>query len=278
MKSIFSAILISLILVGCSTPTEKFVDAQKLVDDANKQITSTEKQVEKKGADYTYAADFALSLDPNPNKYSEISKEFTSRAVLSLGNPDINEARILQGIVINLLSTNEQLVAKGALDLKEKDSEIGDLQSDIKDLNLKLQGKEDKLREVSAVNASLATTWQKITRSFHWVLWIVIIGFIISVVGKFLPPPYNSIVGIIAVPLGLFTKLIHGLVPAAKQVAGVVDQSYKSALTDLTLAVQKVKEENPTIHPQISKTIAANVNDTSAAIINSVKTENNITS
>lgn len=259
---LFLVIIVGLFSVGCrSLPSERVAKAQQKVEQTKAQIQDKNDAIVDKTRGYIFGADFALSLDNNPNKYSTVAKDMTGRARLTLGDPSMEDATILRDIINNLLSTNQAIIVKGQKALAEKDSEVTALQNNIAVLQKTLEVKEQKSNAIALEMSKLGDTWFKIKRVFYWVVWIIGIGLLFSVLSKVLPPPYNSIAGIIYVPFGLLSKLIHALFPAAKQVAGVVaSKTYeetKKAFTNVVDSIEQTKEQIQNKQVAISTTILA---------------------
>ena len=253
-SSIILICLISLCLLGCQSPFAKWFKADKKVDEVKQEITKNEDVAVEKTKGFIYGADISLELDPSPSIFSQTAEKFTDRARLTLGEPKMEEAVVIKEIVSNLTSTNQELVIKGTEQLSEKDKEIIDLQQNITGLEEKLAVKESKLQAVSQENAKLATTWATIKKWFFGIIWVVGIGLVLSVVSKFLPPPYSSIIGIVAAPIGLFIKFIHGLVPAAKDFAGVVAKTtYDETNKALKQVVESIQEAKTKDKPVFDK-------------------------
>ncbi len=267
--------LLILCLSSCSTPIGKFFSKTKKVEDVKRDISKNEDKTVEVGKTYIYGADYTLSLDPNPNRYNEVAKGFTQRSLLTLGNPSMEEANELREIVKNLISTNQSLIIKGQKALAEKDEKVADLQKENNELLEKLGVQEAKLNAVNAENAKLATTWKRITSSFWWIVWIVVIGFVLSILGKVLPPPYNSIAMIVAAPVGLVIRFFIGLLPSAKKAAGVVaektHEESQSALEKLVLSINELKKQNPKAFEELSPILKDKTTDATRTKIDEIK-------
>lgn len=248
-KYLFSCILIfSLLFTGCKTPISQWFKASKSVETTKKEIVKTDDAIMKKVTEYLYGADFTLSLAPT-NRYTEVAKNFTERGLVTGGYPSMAETLILQKIVKDLVSTNQEIVLRGEKALKVKDQEVIDLQVQNKELQEKLSKQEEKLATVNAENAKLANTWKKITTGFWWILWILGIGFVLNVICHALPPPWNNIAAIIGLPIGLLIKIIKGLVPSAISFGGVVSDTVhkqsQDTLEKLVLAIEEIRKNDP---------------------------------
>lgn len=246
-KYLYLLLLVPL-LVSCNTPMAKWFKAEKTVESTKKELIKTDDALMKNVMSYVYGADFTLSLSPT-NRYTEVAKGFTERALVAGGNPSMEETLRLRQIVLDLTSTNQQNIIKGEKELAAKDSEVIKLQKRNDILEEQLVKQQEKLKQVNEENAQLATTWKKITTGFWWIVWIIGIAFVISIIGKILPPPYNNIAAIVGIPLGLIGKAIIGIVPSIKQSAGLVsaDEHNNSQLTleKLVLSIEELKRTNP---------------------------------
>jgi hypothetical protein len=244
---------------SCSTPIGRFFKAEKNIQQIKNDISTNEDKKVESAKSYLFGADYSLSLDLSPSKYSQVAKEMTSKGLVILGPPTMENANQFQDIIKKLVSTNQQEIAKGQKLLKEKDDEVVDLQNENKELSDKLEKSQIKADQVNAENAKLANTWKKITHGFWWIVWIIGIGFVLSIISKFLPPPYSTIGGIVAMPVGLLIRFLHGLVPAARDFSKSVKQETynetKTALSNVTEAVQIIKQDSPEIYNKSVKPI-----------------------
>ena len=278
MRKNFFPILLMVILVatapGCAlfkNPFKSWTKAETKVETTQKAVATNQEEIVKQGKNYVYATKLALDADTSTNQVHDVEVQLNDKAIATLGTPTMDQIVVLQAMVKNLLSTNQILVAKGEKQLAAQDAMVANLQSVNSELLGKLDVATKKLTEVGTTNAGLAQKWNDVVKVFWWIVYAFIFVAVIKVLAVVLPPPYNSIVGIIAVPIGLFTKLIHSLVPEAKAVAGVVSSEYKTTTEQLLTAIQKLKDANPTQHTEISKTVSNTVDSTLVSTINTAK-------
>lgn len=242
-------LLACFVITGCQTPIGKFLGLSKKVETTKQDIAKNNDKLNNDVISYVYGADFALSLDKNPNIYSSTAKNMTDHALVISGPPSLSEVNRLKEIVNNLTSTNKDLVLKGEKQLKEKDNEVIVLQKQNEELSNKLIKQEEKLKEVNQENANLASKWARVITIFWWSVWIISAGFILSIIGKILPPPYNNIAAILGIPIGFVVKLFIGLLPSIKESAGVVaaklhDES-QITLEKLVLSIEELRKTKP---------------------------------
>jgi hypothetical protein len=231
-----------LFLPACWSPESRNKRAEEKIDKTQKAIDSAQEGIGKKGGSFTYAADYTLSLDPTPSKYSSLAKELTGRSLLSLGLPQAEEARELRVMVLNLLSTNEALRVQGEAALATKDKELGRLQSQLGSLQGKLEKAQEDFRKVADENSLLAGKWSRLVHFFWIVVWAVGIAVALRVVSAFLPFPYNSVGNILDFLFGAVGKMIFRAMPAAQKAAGVVSSDVHDLFTGTVHAIANVKE------------------------------------
>lgn len=285
MKQFFNILLLSAILFGGSgcalfrNPTKSWTKATTNVEEKQKALDANQDATVEQSKNYVYATKLALQADPATNRYHEVETKLNDRAVATLGTPQMEEIVKLEAMVKNLLSTNQQIIIKGEKQLAEQDSVVKDLQSENTDLKAQLGDAQEKLVKVGTTNAGLAQKWATVMKIFWWCVYGAIFIVVIKVLAVVLPPPYNSIVGIIAMPIGIITKLLHSLVPEAKAVAGVVSAEYKTGTQDLVSIIQKLKESHPELRKEIGDAVYAGTDSTTSAVaINKAKSDLGIVS
>lgn len=277
LKSLFLCAVIPIFLLsGCAffhNPLGAFNKAEDKKAAVQKKLDKNDDETVDAGKKYIYGTKLALAADPSTNKAHVVATDLNDKAIAVLGQPSLEEINNLKQMVNNLLATNKAIIIKGEKQLADLDSEVIDLQSQKVSLEGKLDTAEKKLTAVSLSNAGLAQKWATLTKIFWGIVYFFIAAFVIKILAAIVPPPYNTFVGIIAVPFGLITKAIHACIPEAKVVAGVVSKDYQTATEHLVSAIQDIKTQNPSIAPQIAATVVANTDSTtSAAIINTTKT------
>ena len=272
--SLIAAMLMT--LTGCAlfrNPLAGWAKATTKVESVQQKQDANQDALVEKGKNYVYGTKLVLDADPSTNVYHSLATEFNDKAIATLGTPTMDQITMLQTMVKNLLSTNTQLIIKGEKQLASMDAKVADLQEVNKELDQQLNKANQKLEAVGTANAGLAQKWANVVRWVWYFIYGAIFVAIIKVLAVVLPPPYNSIVGLIAVPFGLVSKLIHSLIPEAKAVAGVVSENYKTATEDLVSTIQKLKDAHPELHKEISATVLASTDsNTSAVAINDAKT------
>jgi hypothetical protein len=280
-KSILLIILIGIITNGCvlfRNPLKAYQKSENKVESLNTQLQENTNNIVKSAGTYVYATKLALDSNTNNTPSTKIAKEMNEKSIAILGTPSIEDVDKLKVMINNLLSTNAAIVLKGQKELSDMDNKVIDLQEKNKELQEKLGNAEIKVKKVFEDNSNLAQKWSNLMK---WV-WYVIYGFlfvtVLRIIAAACPPPYNSVVQVLAIP---FTLVIHGIkaiVPEAISSAGWVSKEYKTATGDLVEAIQQIKKSNPELHSTISSLVAANTSDSAAHIINSTKADKGIVS
>ena len=267
---------------GCAlfrNPLGNWTKAETKVEQKQQKLDANQDTITEQGKNYVYATKLALQEDPSTNKYHEVEQQLNDKAVATLGTPSMEEIVKLEAMVKNLLSENEKLIIKGKKQLAEQDDVVADLQQENAQLLKEVGVAQKKLVDVGTTNAGFAQKWATLMKIVWWIIYGVIAMFVIKILAVVLPPPYNSIVGIIALPIGIFTKLLHSMVPEAKAIAGVVSAEYKTGTQDLVTTIQKLKEAHPELRKEIGDLVYANTDsDSSAIAINKAKSELGIVS
>lgn len=261
MSKFLNIILLASVLSfssGCAlfrNPLASWQKAETKVEEKQKKIEANKDAVIEQGKNYVYATKLALQADPSTNQYHAVETKLNDRAVATLGTPDIVEIVRLETLVKNLLSTNTAIIIKGEQQLAEQDSRVKNLQSERNELLGQLETAQTKLTKIGTENAGLAQKWANLVKVFWWIVYGFIFVIVIKILSAILPPPYNSIVSIISVPIGLIIKGIHGCIPEAKKVAGVVaSQTYdttKLALQHIVEAIEEAKVQKPDVAKEL---------------------------
>jgi cell division septum initiation protein DivIVA len=277
IKKIIILILLTSIFAsstGCAlfrNPFKSWTKAETKVETTQKQIETNQDSLTQEARNYIYGEHIALLMDPSTSRYHEVETTLNDKALITLGNPTMEDVDKLQKMVSNLLSTNTQIVIKGEKQLADMDNEVKSLQEENNNLQSKLSSAEEKLIKVGTENSGLAQKWSNLVKIFWWVLYGIIAMVVIRVVTAILPPPYNSLGAIVSVPLGLISKFIHASVPQAQAVAGVVSKDYQAATEQLINVLQELKSQNPALHPAISASVANNIDSNLIPVINQSK-------
>lgn len=256
-------ILILAAMLSLGTGCVLFRNPDKSWDKATAKQVAVENKIQKnenkqlqEGRNYVYATKLALEADPNTNQFHAIETKLNDKAGVVLGPPTMEDENALRVMVANLLSTNQSLIAKGEKQLAERDARVIDLQQENAALRGKLEKAEAKVIEVGTTNAAYASSWTTLMKFVWGAIYLVIGVFVIKLLAVVLPPPYNSIVGLIAVPIGIITKALHAFVPEAKKTAGVVaSQVYdntKLTLEHIITAFEEAKTRKPDVMKELS--------------------------
>lgn len=282
LKSYLIFGLVLLVLSGCSmfrNPLSSWNSANKKVDSIEQKVQVNEDKTVNQAKQYVFAADLTLRSDPNPNKFNFLAQDFTGKTITTLGQPTMEETIMLRKMVSDLLSTNQQIIAKGQKNLAALDKQLIELQEENVNLQTSLVQAQTKLETVGTANAGLAQKWATLLKFFWGAVYLVIGIFVLKIISAVLPPPWNSIVGLAAVIPAFFIKVVGSLIPEAKTMAGVVSKNYKTSTEDLVTVIQKLKESHPELHTEISEKVYSNTDsDTSAVAINEAKKTLNIVS
>lgn len=266
--------LIALLLLACQSPSQKQEAAQKKVETARTAIAATNLNVARVGAAYVKAADYALSLDPEPTRFTEAAKLSIGRATISLDSagviPDSADVLVLRRMVDGLLATNATLKAEATNILRKFDAALAVSESRETSLGAKLSALQSRLDAVNAENASLADTWTRLKSIFKWAVWALVAVFVLRVLGGVLPPPYNSPFHIVDAIAGGMGRVVMGVLPKAKEAAGVVARETHE-LTEDTLkrvvkSIEAFKERDPQgyetgLHPILARKMDPERND-----------------
>ncbi|MEK6883571.1 MAG: hypothetical protein AABY22_28340 [Nanoarchaeota archaeon] len=256
--------VITLLLTGClgGRPIWRQNKSEKALENAKYQLENNRQKLSDKSIGFTYGADWSLALDPEPSRYSIAAKDLTERSLLASGYPDIKTAFDFQRIAHGLVSSNyfSQKEAKVLLD--RKDEEVVKLQAKAQYLETKVGEAEDKAKKVAEDNSVLASKYVKWVRLFWGLVWIAGIGFILSMVAKLLPPPYNYALGIFPMLIGGIFKIFHGLFPETKRFAAVVSKETndiaEKTLSDIIKSVQIARKQYPDIQTNLDPILLSN--------------------
>lgn len=242
-RKVLPFIIVALILSGCFSPSSKNDKAEKKVESIKSKIEQNEQSTIDKARGYVYATDAVLGLETNKSPYNKVGKMFSERAVLTLGTPDLVIANQYKDIIAALLSTNEVLRAKGEKLLANKDSEVEELQSIVKGLEIKLNKAEEVRKEISAENATLADKWVRLITWIKWAIFGMVGIFILRVVSSALPPPYNAALGIFDFIIGGIFKGVSSVFTQAKSAAKLVEEkAYVASSNTLKQVVAGIQE------------------------------------
>lgn len=273
--------LIFPLVTSCALlPSHKVAREEKKIEQAKKDLNTANQDKFDITKSYLWGADYSLSLDPNPNKYSKTAKNLTERGVIVSGTPEMDEIIKLKEIVNNLLSTNNYEIKKGQRLLLERDKEVIDLQQKIVGLQGKLESRESDLMTTAKRIGGLADIIVKLKWIFYGIIGIFIFVFISKVLSVILPPPYNSIFYTVEHAIGFVIKQIFKLFPkaidGAKVVGSDVHQVSENTLANLVAAIQQYKANNPDKANEINQTIASKMGTNANSISKVIEVKKNL--
>lgn len=254
MRVLFKVLLIAslLSLTSCAlfrNPTGAWTKAEQKLEATKDKIDANESQTKSQGRNYVYATKVALASDPNTNIYHIVESQLVDRALTTLGMPTMEDTLYLQEMVNNLTSQNAKLVKSGRSQLDDLDAKIISLQNQNVSLQGKLDNAEEKILKVGTTNAGYASKWTTLMKLVWWAVYIFIGAIVIKILSAVLPPPYNSIVSLVAMPIGLIIKGVQACIPEAKKAAGVVAvgtyDNTKLALSHIVEAIEEAKVRKP---------------------------------
>jgi hypothetical protein len=269
MRKFLNIIIIASMLTftSCALFRNPFKDWNKATDkqaQVEKKIEKNDDETVKKGINYVYANKLALDADPSTNKYHHVESMMTDKALLTLGPPTMQDENAIRLMVSNLLSEDKAIILKGEKQLAEMDAKVIYLQEQNSKLQDSLAKAEQKVLEVGKTNSGLAQKWADLVRYFWYVIYIIIAGFVIKILAAVVPPPYNSIISIISLPLGLVIKGIKAFVPEATEAAGVIaSKTYENTQLALKHVVESI-EEHKKNNPEEAKKLLAILTDTTS--------------
>ena len=277
MKRVICILLILIIsssITGCSVfknPKNSWDKANAKVVKTEQKLTANDKEIINQAKQYIFAADISLKADKNPNKNSIIAESFADRAILTLGPPTMDESSVLRTMVNNLLATNKQIVAKGERQLANLDAQLADLQNINNKLQETLNTAEAKVFRIGETNSAMANKWNMLMRVFWWTVYAIIAAFVIKILSIILPPPYNSVFGIVDYILGGLIRFIFKLAPKAMETAKVVKVDYQTALNHVVTSIEDVKAKNPLSSSPLINELKSNTDENSKKLITQTK-------
>lgn len=237
---------------GCS-----FFSPLRKLDRITDNLAKTEKKIDvnkealtEKAKGYTYAADFAISLNPFPSMYDDVAKGFLERSLLITGNPSTSEAIELRKLVQDLLSTNEVIRADGQKRLELKDKQIIGLEVRVKSLNDTLGEQEGKYQKIVDENTALAQKFYNFWKWFKIIFFSILTLFLLWI-GLKVYSIFNPLVGIgmnaAKVPFNIvkdgFTHVIQGGERFKKELEQKIeDPELKNQLLELFKISQEAKQ------------------------------------
>lgn len=251
MKRIIISLACLLLLSGCANPFKKQTRAIAQSQKVENQILQYERDLVDKGKTYVYGADHSLSLDTNRNIYSNVAKDMTERSLLALGNPDVKEAQNVKEIVGGLVSSNKLNKFIAEQKLQSIDDQVVRSQNKIDKLEEELGITQDRERKLALEHSALANKWVLLKRIFWIGVWVIGIAVLIHILSFILPPPYNSLFGIVSGFVGFFAKGAFKLAPKAQEFAGVVGKSVfdtsEKTLKQLVEVIQEARDRDPDV-------------------------------
>lgn len=255
--------------VGCKSPLASWLKNEKNQDKQEQKIEKNKEESIEKAKSFVHGTGTALSLNPEPNKYTDVAETLNKRAGLTLGEPSYNNALVMDNIVSGLLSTNAQIKSKAEKDLQSKDKEVMVLQTELEKLQNKLNKIQEEKDKLGLEASTLAEKWTRLLRWIKIIVWGGIIGvvllFVSQVLSVILPPPYNSLFSATALLIGTIGRAVFKLIPNAKSYANVVpknefDTSEKT-LFALVNGLQKIRHKEISPEEVTAKTSSVKIKD-----------------
>ncbi len=247
VKRFLISCFIIILTSGCLQPLKKWNAAIKKEDKTEQKIDSKKEETAEKAKTFIHGTGTALKLDPSPSKYSDVALTLNQRAELTLGQPSYQDSLVIDKIVVGLLSTNEQIKAEAKKSLDIKDSEIVKLQTQLKDLGVKLETIQGEKDVLGLKNSVLGQKWSNLMVWIKWIFWGIIFIFVFRVVMAVVPPPYNSLGFVVDGVFGVIGKFIFRALPKAREYANVVKKDVfdvsEQTLKSLVAAVQDIRNK-----------------------------------
>jgi len=283
MKARIIVIVASILLFsGCFSPSSKNNSAEKKVAEVKEKIERNQQDTIDKARGYVFATDTVLGMETNKSQFNKVGKMFSERAVLTLGNPEMEVANQYKEIINALLSTNEVIKKRGETMLANKDAEVIELQSVIKGLEQKLEKAEEKRKEISAENASLADKWVRLITWIKWAVFSFIALFILRVVASVLPPPYNGALVIFDFIIGGLFKGVSKIFTQATSAAKLVEEkafvASSNTLKQVVAGIQEARYNRPEselIKKHLDQILGETLDKESKIVIQDVKRDLN---
>lgn len=274
---LFVGSFLLLILIGCMTPIEKNQKSKDKILKIDEKISSNEGELMEFSKGYVYGANYALSLDPSPSKYSSLAYDLTDRSLIITGNPSAETAGLMKKSSEKLLSDEESERFSGQILLDAQNKRVERLQFQIKDLEDQRLIELKKWETIADQNAKDANFVFQIRKWLGRLKWIIISIVGLRIFAALAPPPYNSIGLIFDWIIGGAFRLISKLFTGATKAAGVVtEEVYKAsddALKGVVKAVQKVREKDPVVKQKIDIELLAETAEPERMKIIEVKKE-----
>lgn len=163
MKTIFTTLVILLVLSGCGTiipdnqngSQKKIANKTEAVVDAKNKIAKNTEEKLTQVSGLSYGVGYSLDHVPLTNKINEIetAKELNSRIVSIAGSPDLDEMNRIKQTVDLLNSEIKKERDKGAKLLTDKDQEIVGVQKEKEDLKTNLEHRIEDLTKAAKKQA-----------------------------------------------------------------------------------------------------------------------------
>ncbi len=220
--------ILTIYMSSCSTPLGKFNKQENKVQNIKMEVDENKEEQIESGRTYVYAADQALSKDPDPSKESQVAKQMTSRGITALGTPKAENVLDSDKMITSLLSSDPDEVKKGQDILSRMDQNLIALQNKNTLLNHQLNEANQKLEETNQKNALMATKYSGLMSKVYWGLGIVLL------------------VGILTFGL----KAVQVIAPFAIPASGTT-----STLLKLVHGIQKVRENHMRDNPDALKSL-----------------------
>lgn len=244
MKKYFLPLLLVLTLAGCAlfrNPDKAWTKATAKVEAVQAKIDANKDDTIEKGRNYVYGVKLALDADPSTNRSYQVAYLLNGKAIEVLGTPKMEDANALRAMVANLMATNRLVIERGQRQLAAMDEQVITLQKQNEQLVERLDKANDKLIAVGTENAGYASKWTTIVKFVWYAIYFVIAAFVFKILAVVVPPPYNSIFGIVDFVLGGIVRFVFKLAPKAMETAKVVTQDYKTGLEHVVTSIEDAK-------------------------------------
>ncbi len=255
-RIIFAAVLGALLWAGCANPQRKEEKAKEAVHKVEARLADNVDEQKKHGRDFSYAANYALSMDPSPSDESKVAASMLSRSLNLLGDPQYEEMMALKEMVRGLLSTNQQLRIHATNMLARKDAEIGSLQTVNESIQSKLKAALAREAKVSAENAVYAGKYITLWHTIYWIIGLPIAVLLLLLLVRLgtsaMGPPFSQLGKIPDWLAGKCAKVLLRVPDAAKHAGTVAADMYnkvKLTLDHTVAGIEEAKDSLKQSHP-----------------------------
>lgn len=272
MNTIIPFILIPLLLIGCSTPSERVEKAEAVVDQVESTIKENRQEQDKQVSGLVYATDLALDKAED-SKPVNLARDFNDRTASIVGLPAPEEAAQLRQLVDDLLSEIEKEKQRGEKSLAVLDAKLAEVSKEKESLQKKLQETQNQLAIVHKENAVLADLeaeresqwwnpfydfWHGLKKSLVWIALIVALLLILPIASIFFPafaPIVSSLGHILGTAIGWLLKKIPGLLSGAELIAQSTYNLTHDTLQKLVSTIESWQQKQKTLGQTDYKTL-----------------------